>query len=152
MNDEDDNCPPIQPLDNMFDQNPNRFFSQRNDQIEQTGNWLIVFGFAPNQLSEILRYLSINIGQIVDTKSYGSQCNWVEVLFESDLSYEKALTMNGKIIPMKNIIIGVIKKGQRKLEAVKKDNRSGIQNIFASKDPFKEPPLWKKIIDHIFGI
>ena len=118
-----------------------------NDNQNEDG-WLFVFGFHPSQTNEVLRFLSQNIGQIKEDRREGAQCNWIEVLFQSNESINIALTYNGKLIPNLNIRIGVSKKG-KKIVPVKKSNEIP-KNIFITKD-FKEPSIMSKIFHYVFG-
>lgn len=167
MEDDTDFAPPVESLSTQT--NFSAGFSGGYDRLApleqpskvptKQGRWIVVFGFAPNQLSRVLSYLQTSCGQLIEYRRDVAESNWVEVLFESNLSANNALNLNGKVI-LEETMIGVLDSGKKtslyrkKISSTFKKLPSSLylDSDSSSFIPFQNPPFWKKITDYIFGV
>lgn len=88
-----------------------------SNRIEPVDLWVTVFGFNPNDITEVIDFFTFYCGRVIDKKYPPQRYNWIEIKFERPYQVFKALKYNGKIING-STMIGVVKNSSEPKETM----------------------------------
>ncbi|KAL1116667.1 hypothetical protein AAG570_005139 [Ranatra chinensis] len=105
---------------------------QTSEELDNSGFWIIVFGFPPSYQSHVLSVFS-QIGRVLE-HSYPTNGNWMFIRYQSRMDVRKALSHDEKVIAG-NFMIGVSERRGRPTIKETLNNSSCTANNLSLRSP-----------------